>query len=134
MQVTPGLGESEAVYSTAAAMYSAGVIVACVLLALTSKWLGTRLSLISGALCNVVGYLLYGLAQNGTTVITARVFIGASSSMIPITIAYLGNSAKEYQILCEAEGRKCDKHLSKKLIGIYSITTGILYITTTGAK
>ena len=134
MQVTGGLGESETAYSIAAAMYNAGVIVTCVLLALTSKWLGTRLPLISGALCNVVGYLLYGLAQNGTAIFAARAFIGGSAPMVPISIAYLGNSAREYQTLCEAEGRKCDKHLSKKLIGVFCITGGIVYITTTGAK
>ena len=132
--MSPGLGESEAIYSTAAAMYNVGQIVACVLVAITTKWLGTRIPLIIASLCNAVGYLLYGLAQNSAAVIAARVFIGSTAVMVPTSVAYFGASAQDYQALCEAEGRKCAKHLSKKLIGAYSAVAIISYIATYGAK
>lgn len=132
LQVTYGLGESETVYSIASAIYNAGQIITSLVVIVTIRWLGTRFFLLTYSLCHVFGFILYRWALNGAAIITARCFIGMAASMIPVTLAYFGSTASEYQLLCDALGTKCDKHITKKLIGYFCISSSGFSIITSG--
>ena len=91
--------------------------------AIFTRYVGFKLLFSSGVLLQMIGFLVYGLSNNGWMIVLSRALVGYNSGIfIALPFAYFGKSVMEYSNLMKLR-RKKGRKLKNQLIYLSGLIT-----------